>query len=144
VTLLLEILALMFLGIFVVVWLWIGWDLWHFTPTSNQKRLDLDDGLVTAAGFLASSVGAGPAAVLGIEIKKLTDQRRGFAASVARATLSPLIFTGVLAYAVVGGVVFALWLANRSVSPDVIQAFAFGLLGWLAGAFAAVFRAATT
>jgi hypothetical protein len=33
VTLLLQILALMFLGIFVVVWLWIAWDLWHFDWT---------------------------------------------------------------------------------------------------------------
>lgn len=143
---LLRILALIFLGLFAAVWLWIAWKVRDFSPTMAHPKLDLDDGLVTAAGFLGSSVGAGTAAVLGIEIKNVRakDTTLGVTKSVAKATISTYIFIGVLTYAVVGLIVFLAWLANRSVSPDVIQAFAFGLLGWLAGAFAAVFRGATT
>lgn len=141
---LLRILALIFLGIFAVVWLWIAQKVRHFDPTPAHPKLELEEGFVTAAGFLAASVGAGTAAVLGIEIKKLKDEGKTLGVSVTEGMLSPFILTGILGYAVVGVIVFFVWLANQAVSPDVIQAFSFGLLGWLAGAFAGVFRAATT
>jgi hypothetical protein len=140
----LRFLSLIFLGIFVAVWLWIAWKVQQFNPTPGHKKLELDEGWVLVGGFLGSAVGAGTAAVLGIEIKKVRDTQHTLGKSVVKGVLSPFIFLGVLVYTVVGVIVLFVWLANQNVTPDFIEAFSFGLLGWLAGAFAAIFRATTT
>jgi len=79
------------------------------------------------------------AAVLGIEIQR---QRGRLSARVNSAVASsPLLFAGVVAYIVVGGLNLVVWLGNSDAAPDMVGTFALGALGWLAGAFASVFSA---
>jgi hypothetical protein len=53
---------------------------------------------------------------------------------------SGLLITGILVYAGVGTFVLLVWAFTTAPSPDMVSAFSLGVLGWLAGAFAAVFR----
>ncbi len=95
---------------------------------------------MTVAGFLASAVGAGTASVLGIEIQKApNDQSLGAQVNHAMSQSGLLTF-GILLYAAVGIFVLLVWVFNSTEAPDMIGAFSLGVLGWLAGAFAAVFR----
>jgi hypothetical protein len=139
----LGILALVVLALFGGVWLWVGFKLLGFDPTDAKPKLDFTDAQVTVAGFLASAVGAGTASVLGIEIQKVADGNN-LAAQVGKAARSSVVLTiGIVLYAGVGTFVLLVWFFNSGQSPDMIGAFALGILGWLAGAFAAVFRKAT-
>jgi hypothetical protein len=87
-------------------------------------------------------VGAGTASVLGIEIQKVNGPN--LAVQVGRAaTSTALLAFGIVLYAAVGVFVLLIWFFNSGESPDMIGAFSLGVLGWLAGGFAAVFRKAT-
>jgi hypothetical protein len=120
----------------------------HLVPADNQGGvLDLTDAQVTVAGFLASAIGAGTASVLGIEIQKVQQQDgatggpMSIGAQVNQAARSSiLLMVGIATYAAVGVFVLVVWFFTSGKSTDVIGAFSFGVLGWLAGAFAAVFR----
>lgn len=139
---LLGILACIVLVLFGVVWIWIGLKLLGFDPTPDKPKLDFTDAQVTVAGFLASAVGAGTASVLGIEIQKVNG--KNLAAQVGQAATSTALLTfGIVLYAAVGVFVLLVWFFNSGESPDMIGAFSLGILGWFAGAFAAVFRKAT-
>jgi cation transporter-like permease len=139
---LLGILTLAFLALFAGIWIWIGWELWHFTATPEHPKLDLSDAVVTVAGFIASAVAAGTASVLGIEIQK-ADSGNTLAARVGKAaTDTKLLAFGILLYAGVGAFVLLVWLGHSEQAPDLLGAFSLGVLGWFAGAFAAVFRKA--
>jgi hypothetical protein len=141
---LLQALALAFLALFAGLWIWIGWELWHFDPTKEHPKLDFSDAVVTVAGFVAAGVAAGTASILGIEIQKVTTSSQTMAARVSKAaTTSALLVAGILVYAAVGGFNLVVWLAHSDQAPDMIGAFALGALGWLAGAFSAVFRKVT-
>jgi hypothetical protein len=136
---LVSFVALVFLGTFVAVWMWIAYDLWQFEPSGSTEALEVDEKVVDVAGFLAATVGAGTAAFLGIEIQKRPDNmslKTWVSTKLARAVL---LISGVVAYLAVGGVVFALWLTTTDETPDFINAFAWGILGWAAGAFSAAF-----
>lgn len=146
----LQVLSGIVLLLFAAIWSWIGYSLLQFQPTAQVPTLDLAEAQVTVAGFLASAVGAGTASVLGIEIQKAGGQRdansglRTVGTQVNEAAKASILLTvGILLYAVVGVFVLLVWLFNSNESQDMIGAFAFGVLGWLAGAFAAVFRKAT-
>jgi hypothetical protein len=66
------------------------------------------------------------------------------AAAVSQAaTSSALLVFGILLYASVGVFVLLVWLGHSEQAPDMIGAFSLGALGWLAGAFSAVFRKTT-
>jgi hypothetical protein len=138
----LAILAFVVLALFTVVWLWIGFKLLWFDATTEKPTLEFSDAQVTVAGFLASAVGAGTASVLGIEIQKVNTGTLAAQVGTA-ATSSGLLILGICLYAAVGVFVLLVWFFNSDVSPDMIGAFSLGLLGWLAGAFAAVFRKVT-
>ena len=141
---LLGILSLGFMALFAGIWIWIGWKLWHFNPTPAHPKLDFSDAVVTVAGFLASAVGAGTASVLGFEIQKVAKNGITLAAAVGQAaTSSALLVLGILLYASVGVFVLLVWLGHSEQAPDMIGAFSLGALGWLAGAFSAVFRKTT-
>jgi hypothetical protein len=138
----LTLLAAAVLLLFAGMWVWIAIKLLGFHPTTAHPKLAFTSAQVTVAGFLASAVGAGTASVLGIEIQKVqaaAGQTVAFQVGQA-AKSSFLLFVGIAAYALVGIVVLLAWLAKSNDSPDMIGAFALGVLGWLAGAFAAVFR----
>ena len=124
------------------VWVWIGFKLLGFDATTEKPKLEFSDAQVTVAGFLASAVGAGTASVLGIEIQKVNTGTLAAQVGTA-ATSSGLLILGISLYALVGVFVLLVWFFNSDVSPDMIGAFSLGVLGWLAGAFAAVFRKVT-
>ena len=138
----LNILALWMLALFAGIWIWIGWKLWHFNPTMEKPKLDLSDAVVSVAGFLASSVGAGTASVLGIEIQKVQDGGdKTFGSKISAAAQSNfLLLLGIVVYAAVGPFNLLAWLGHSSAAPELIGAFGVGVLGWLGGAFTAVFR----
>lgn len=138
---LLPILALLVLGLFVWVWGSIAIDLLQYEPTGEKPTLELSEGRVVVGGFLASAVGAGTAAVLGIEIKKAMDSNRAFAVSLAQGFANSLLLVaGVLVYAGIGALVLVAYVEHSDAAPDVVEAFALGALGWLGGAFTAVFK----
>ena len=109
--------------------------------------LEIDARVVEVAGFLAATVAAGTAAFLGIEIQKrppgvsFTDWLK-----TAHAVRAALLAAGVLAYLGIGALLFALWLTEPDAEaiPDFVGAFAWGFLGWAAGAFTAVFASERT
>ncbi|MGV9713229.1 hypothetical protein ACWDTI_21480 [Gordonia sp. NPDC003424] len=142
-----QILASLVLILFAAVWIWIGFKMLAFHPTSSEPKIQFADAQVMIAGFLSSAVGAGTASVLGIEIQKApttgaTGQAETVAVRIGHAAQdSWMLFAGIAAYAVVGIFVLLVYFAKSSEANDMISAFALGVLGWLAGAFAAVFRA---
>ena len=141
-TRILQILAAIVLGLFAAVWLWVAFQILNFQPSPGNEKVTFTDAQVMVAGFLASAVGAGTASVLGIEIQKVPRQNGGtMAFQVGEAARSSWTLTaGILTYAVVGVVVLVVWLAKSQVASDMVSAFALGVLGWLGGSFAAVFR----
>lgn len=143
---LLPLLAAIFLALFAGIWLWIAWELWQYNPSAEEPTRAFSDAVVTTAGFLAAAVGASTAAVLGIEIQRGMVATQGEARSLAArmgATVSKsaLLVVRILVYVGVGLVNLLVWLGNSSAASDMITAFSMGILGWLAGAFSAVFRA---
>jgi hypothetical protein len=134
----LPALAVLVLVLFAAIWIWIGVELLFF---DGKPPLSFDQAQVEVAGFLASAVGAGTASVLGIEIHKAGADEPLLAKKVGKAFAgSLLLVAGVATYAIVGVFVLAVWVFNSTVAPDMIGAFALGVLGWLSGAFTAVFR----
>lgn len=143
-------LALLVLLLFAGAWIWIGLKLLFFDGTQDNPVLSFTDAQVMIAGFLASAVGAGTASVLGIEIQKVrAAEAAGGSQSLAvqvgqAATSSWLLVLGIALYALVGCFVLIVFFFDSDVAPEMVRAFSFGVLGWLAGAFAAVFQASST
>lgn len=141
---LVSVIALVFLVLFVSVWGWIAYDLWQFDPSPSKRTLEVDARVVEVAGFVAATVAAGTAAFLGIEIQK---RPPGVSLAnwlkTAHAAKAALLALGVFAYLGIGALLFVLWLTEpeAEATPDFIGAFAWGFLGWAAGAFTAVFAA---
>jgi hypothetical protein len=137
-----RIIAGVFLAGFVAIWVWIAIKLFRFDATPEDPKLVLDTAFTTVSGALSASVGAGTAAVLGIEVQKIKQSGVGLTASVASgAVASRLVAAGVLAYLFVAVLLIVAWLDNGETAPEVVESFAIGALGWMAGAFAAVFAA---
>jgi hypothetical protein len=137
----LNVIAMVFVAFFAVLWLLVDLRLWHYTPTATAKTLTLSDPVIQTAGFLAATVGAGTAAVLGITIKDAAKGQGTVGTRVNDAVkASPLVLTGVLIYFFVGIATLAVWLCNPDEAPDLTKTFALGILGWAGGAFSAVFK----
>ena len=137
-TKILQLIAGLVLLLFAGLWIWMGLAILKFTPTDTDPVRDFTTAQITVAGFLSSAVAAGTASVLGIQIQKATGQT--LVASVGEAAgKSKLLFVGIATYAVVGVFVLIVWLAKSDATSDVVGAFATGVLGWLGGAFTAVF-----
>jgi hypothetical protein len=128
---------------FVGIWVWIVVKLFTFDATTEEPELVLSTAFTTVSGALSVAVGAGTAAVLGIEVqKKINETGASFAMRVFRgATASRLVIAGVVSYSVVGARVIIAWLDEGDAAPEVVESFAIGALGWMAGAFLSVFAA---
>lgn len=144
----LAALAGLVLLLFAVIWIWMGFKLLFFNGSATTPLLSFSEAQVTVAGFLASAVGAGTASVLGIEIQKvkqgdaIAGVTSSIGAQVSRAAASSwLLVVGIALYALVGVFVLLVWFFHSEAAPEVVSAFSLGILGWLAGAFAAVFSA---
>jgi hypothetical protein len=137
---LLTVIASIFLVAFAGIWLYVACKTFRFEPTDAHKTLTFGNGLVAVAGLIASTVTAGTAAVLGIEVQKSSAPTA--AARLTEATAaSRIIWVGILVYLVVGILNLWAWLANETIAPEMVGVFGMSVLGWLAGAFLAVFKA---
>jgi len=133
-----------FLGLFIVVWIWIAVKLLRFSPTPLHPQLELGAAFTSVSGVVSGAVGATTAAALGINVqqtmkKNASDGSKSLTEAAKTPTNSPLIVVGVFSYLAVGLLLVAVWLAKGNGAPEVVQSFSVGALGWLAGAFAAVF-----
>ncbi|MEV7133879.1 hypothetical protein AB0N24_13420 [Arthrobacter sp. NPDC093128] len=148
-----NIIAFVFLGLFVAVWSSVLLRVGFWVPDGRTVAPPLNGALVTAAGVLATSLSSLTASALGFtiaEVRRDEEVRRdlqpGADAGVAfnpaevTARLSPRIVAAVVVYLAVGLLVLLLWLVKGTASTDLIGAFALSLLGWLLGAAGVVFQ----
>ena len=147
-----NIIAFVFLGLFVAVWTSVLLRVGFWIPDGRTVAPPLNGALVTAAGVLATSLSSLTASALGFtiaEVRRDEEVRRdlqpgdaGVAFNPAEVTarLSPRIVAAVVVYLAVGLLVLLLWLVKGTASTDLIGAFALSLLGWLIGAAGVVFQ----
>ena len=138
-----NIIALIFVLTFSAIWLVVCVRLLKFNPTSATPRLTIDQSLAVIAGFFATTVGAGTAAVLGITVKEVMATPGGgtLAARVNTAVEnSTLLITGVLVYFITGMLVLVTFAFNSKEAPEMVSTFALAAAGWAGGAFASVFK----
>ena len=151
-----NIIAFVFLGLFVAVWGSVLLRVGFWVPDGRTLAPPLNGALVTAAGVLATSLSSLTASALGFTIAEVRrdeseqDARRpsgpaGQGSPVINpsdvtARLSGRIIAAIIVYLAVGLAVLLLWLAKGTASTDLIGAFALSLLGWLIGAAGVVFQ----
>jgi dolichol kinase len=138
-------LALSYLALFAAVWGNVIYQLWVFVPSAGEPTAGISDPMLITAGFLAVSMGAGIAALLGVEVQRA--RRYHPDASLTRAFAkiegNAFLVLGVLVYTVVGVALLTIWLLLPEAAPDLVKTFALGVLGWFAGLLAAGFKAGT-
>jgi hypothetical protein len=149
----LTLVALMLLALFAGIWIFVGIKLITFTATDAHPTVEFSTAIATTAGFLAATVATVTAAILGIEVQKVrqdstTTSTTSSNASVATSTQdafknSTLLWIGALTYLLVGLFVLIVWLARSEQAADMIETFALGILGWIAGGFASLYRTVT-
>ena len=148
-----NIIAFVFLGLFVAVWTSVLLRVGFWVPDGRTVAPQLNGALVTAAGVLATSLSSLTASALGFTIAEVRrdeqvrrDLEPGDADTLAvnpaevTARLSGRIVAAVVVYMTVGLIVLVLWLFKGTASTDLIGAFALSLLGWLIGAAGVVFQ----
>ncbi len=152
-----NIIAFVFLGLFVAVWGSVLLRVGFWVPDGRTVAPPLNGALVTAAGVLATSLSSLTASALGFTIAEVRRDERdkearrpsgpgapgtaaGFNPSEVTARLSGRIVAAVVVYLAVGLLVLLLWLVKGTASTDLIGAFALSLLGWLIGAAGVVFQ----
>jgi hypothetical protein len=148
-----NIIAFVFLGLFVAVWGSVLLRVGFWVPDGRTVAPPLNGALVTAAGVLATSLSSLTASALGFTIAEVRrdeqvqrDLAPGDADAVSfnpaevTARLSGRIVAAVVVYLAVGLLVLLLWLVKGTASTDLIGAFALSLLGWLIGAAGVVFQ----
>ena len=143
-----NIIAAVFLILFVAVWLAVLLRVGTWVPTGTATAPALNGALVTAAGVMATSLGSLTASALGFtiaEVKRGQDEAPpgepgvSFPAEVA-AKLSGRIIAAIMVYMAVGLLVLIVWLVKGTASTDLLGAFELSLLGWLVGAAGVVFQ----
>ena len=152
-----NIIAFVFLGLFVAVWGSVLLRVGFWVPDGRTVAPPLNGALVTAAGVLATSLSSLTASALGFTIAEVRREESGQDArrppgpgapgsstainpSDVTARLSGRIIAAIIVYLAVGLAVLLLWLAKGTASTDLIGAFALSLLGWLIGAAGVVFQ----
>lgn len=154
-----NIIAFVFLGLFVAVWGSVLLRVGFWVPDGRTAAPPLNGALVTAAGVLATSLSSLTASALGFTIAEVrqaegsaradgTGSGSGASASFSpgevTARLSGRIVAAIIVYLAMGLLVLLLWLAKGTASTDLIGAFALSLLGWLIGAAGVVFQTEKT
>ena len=138
----LKAIAAVFLALFAGIWLWVAWKLWRFNPTTEVPTLTFSEAIAGTAGLVSVAVASATAGVLGIEIQKGRGSGRTGITLTDAVKASTFLKIGVLTYFIVGVVNLVVWLGNSEVAPEMVGAFALGVLGWMGGAFSAVFQSA--
>lgn len=152
-----NIIAFVFLGLFVAVWGTVMLRVGFWVPDGRTAAPALNGALVTAAGVLGTALSSLTASALGFTIAEVRRDERdqearpgagpgvpgkavAFNPSEVTARLSGRIVAAVVVYLAMGLLVLLLWLAKGTASTDLIGAFALSLLGWLIGAAGVVFQ----
>jgi hypothetical protein len=141
-----NVIAAVFLLLFVAVWLAVLIRVLIWVPVGDATAPSLNGALVTAAGVMATSLSSLTASALGFTIAEVrrdrvleTGEGVSYPSEVA-ARLSGRIIAAIMVYMVIGLLVLVIWLFKGSASTDLIGAFALSLLGWLVGAAGVVFQ----
>ncbi|MDR7082627.1 uncharacterized membrane protein YqaE (UPF0057 family) [Arthrobacter ginsengisoli] len=148
-----NIIAVVFLALFVIVWGSVLFQVWVFIPKIPGTAPDLNGAVVCAAGALSTSLSSLTASAMGFTIAEVRREEQaagGEAAVQARAgivdtsgitsKLSGRIIAALMVYLVIGLLVLGVWLVKGTASTDLIGAFSLSLLGWIIGAAGVVFQ----
>lgn len=148
-----NIIAAVFLALFVIVWGNVLLQVWVFVPEVPGTPPRLNGAVVCAAGALSTSLSSLTASALGFTMAEVRREEQGGnakAASQARAgvfeaggfttKLSGRVIAALMVYLVVGLLVLGVWLVKGTASTDLIGAFSLSLLGWIIGAAGVVFQ----
>lgn len=148
-----NIIAAVFLALFVIVWGNVLFQVWVFVPEIPGTPPRLNGAVVCAAGALSTSLSSLTASALGFtmaEVRREEQSGSGNAASKAQVgvfeaggittKLSGRVIAALMVYLVVGLLVLGVWLAKGTASTDLIGAFSLSLLGWIIGAAGVVFQ----
>lgn len=131
--------ASVWLAVFAAIWLWIGWEVWQFSPTASNTRWAASGIVKTLAGATAGSIGAATASSLGIKVQQLKAQGANVAVRVRQSVgSSAVLAVAVVVYVTVGVAVGFVLVANPDEAPDMVDTFIVGVAGWMAGAMAAM------
>ncbi|MDZ4090820.1 MAG: hypothetical protein U1D68_06400 [Arthrobacter sp.] len=148
-----NIIAVVFLALFVIVWGNVLLQVWMFVPEVPGTPPRLNGAVVCAAGVLSTSLSSLTASALGFTIAEVRrEEQAGGAAAAGQAQegvfdaggittkLSGRIIAALMVYLVVGLLVLGVWLVKGTASTDLIGAFSLSLLGWIIGAAGVVFQ----
>ncbi|AOT02391.1 hypothetical protein [Arthrobacter sp. U41] len=148
-----NIIAAVFLALFVIVWGSVLAQVWVFVPEVPGTPPRLNGAVVCAAGVLSTSLSSLTASALGFTIAEVRREEQGGneeAAVQARAgtfdaggittKLSGRVIAALMVYLVIGLLVLGVWLVKGTASTDLIGAFSLSLLGWIIGAAGVVFQ----
>ncbi len=154
-----NIIAGVFLALFVVVWAAVLLQVGFWVPDGTGAGPRLNNAVVCAAGVLSTSLSSLTASALGFTISEVRkDQGAGGSAGKDKgaekptalntadvtARLSGRIVAAVLVYLVVGLLILAVWLVKGAASTDLVNAFSLSILGWIIGAAGVVFQTERT
>jgi F0F1-type ATP synthase assembly protein I len=149
-----NIIAVVFLALFVAVWGTVLVQVGFWVPDGRSTAPDLNGAVVCAAGVLSTSLSSLTSSALGFTIAEVRrdQQDRDRAAGEKGAVntgevtmrLSGRIVTAVMVYLVIGLLVLAVWLLKGQAGTDLIGAFSLSLLGWIIGAAGVVFQTEKT
>lgn len=148
-----NIIAVVFLALFVIVWGNVLLQVWMFVPEVPGTPPRLNGAVVCAAGVLSTSLSSLTASALGFTIAEVRrEEQAGGAAAAGQAQegvfdaggittkLSGRIIAALMVYLVIGMLVLGVWLVKGTASTDLIGAFSLSLLGWIIGAAGVVFQ----
>ena len=153
-----NIIAAVFLALFVIVWGNVLFQVWVFTPEVAGTPPRLNGAVVCAAGVLSTSLSSLTASAMGFSIAEVRREEQGGSGAAAGKTaaatsdagsfdagaittkLSGRIIAALMVYLVVGLLVLGVWLVKGTASTDLLGAFSLSLLGWIIGAAGVVFQ----
>jgi len=147
-----NIIAAVFLALFVIVWGSVLIQVWVFVPEVPGTPPQLNGAVVCAAGALSTSLSSLTASALGFTIAEVRREEQGSGAAAGKAQagvfdaggittkLSGRVITALMVYLAIGLLVLGVWLAKGTASTDLIGAFSLSLLGWIIGAAGVVFQ----
>lgn len=148
-----NIIAVVFLALFVAVWGTVLLQVGFWVPQGRRTAPELNGAVVCAAGVLSTSLSSLTSSALGFTISEARRDRQaaglpGGQGSVSTGEitrrLSGRIVSAVIVYLVIGPLVLAVWLVKGEASTDLINAFSLSLLGWIIGAAGVVFQTEKT
>ena len=145
-----NIIAAVFLALFVIVWGNVLFQVWVFIPEVPGTPPKLNGAVVCAAGVLSTSLSSLTASALGFTIAEVRREEQSGGAGKAQAgvfeaggittKLSGRVITALMVYLAIGLLVLGVWLVKGTASTDLVGAFSLSLLGWIIGAAGVVFQ----